>query len=255
MDENRHRALAANRGAAWLVEQWWRYGRLIVRLARNFSAVYAPDFLGHGFSAQPEGGASAKHIEQAYRETLTELLDEPVLFFGNSLGGLAGIRLATTEPHRLIGLMACSPGGAGGQTAEELAVFYEQFQMTSLSKAASFVRKLHAHPAWYHSLMVPSVFRRLRNPTVVRMLTESGPSDMLRAEDVGAITLPIALLWGRAEALMPEAHRQFFVGSLPKHGTLIEPAGFSHCPHLEEPQSLTRVIVRWAESLQASSVG
>ena len=223
--------------------------RLLVRLVRHFSAVYAPDFLGHGFSQQIPGGAGAEQVEQAYRETLDAILHEPVLFFGNSLGGFAGLKLAISEPERLRGLMACSPGGAGGQTAEELAVFYEQFRMDSYQKAVEFVQNIHARSAWYHSLMVPGVYLRLRNPTVVRMLAESGPEDMLKAEELGAMTVPIALLWGQEEALMPDSHREFFVGSVPKDSSIIEPSGFSHCPHLEEPKNLSRVIVRWAESL------
>jgi pimeloyl-ACP methyl ester carboxylesterase len=223
--------------------------RLLIRLRGRFSRIIAPDFLGHGFSDDLEGGASSKAVATAYTETLETLLDGPALFFGNSLGGLAGIRFALKAPERLRGLMLCSPGGAAEESADELAAFVEQFRIRNRKDAQNFINKIHAKPVWYAPLLAANLRARLAQPTVKRLVSEISPEHLLTGEQLRGVAVPTALLWGRAERLMPERHRQFFVDNLPQSAVVIEPEGFGHCPHIDEPKALARVVVRWAESL------
>ena len=227
--------------------------RLLLRLRKYFSRVIAPDFYGHGFSDRPEEGATADQVRDAYIDTLRAVIDEPVLFYGNSLGGLAGLRFALTEPSRLCGLMMCSPGGAGDQSEQELSDFLKQFEMTGFNDARVFLNKIHAKPTWYAPIMAPSIYWRLKSPTVQRLLSEVSPDTLVCAEDLKRVETPIALLWGRNESLMPASHREFYMRNLPSHGVVIEPEGFGHCPHIDQPTALTHVIVRWAESLSSST--
>jgi pimeloyl-ACP methyl ester carboxylesterase len=226
--------------------------RLLIRLRHRFRRIIAPDFLGHGYSADVEGGASSEVVATAYAETLDAVLDEPVLFFGNSLGGLAGIRLALRAPELLRGLMLCSPGGAGDQSPEDLERFLDQFRVQTWSDAKVFINKIHAKPVWYAPLLAANVRHRLARPTVKRLINEVSQEQLLTPAELGDLHLPTTLVWGRSEALLPENHREFFRSNLPRHAVVIEPEGFGHCPHIDEPRALARVIVRWAESLQAA---
>jgi len=207
--------------------------------------------MGHGFSDEFEEGASSEVVTTAYTETLEAVLDEPVLFFGNSLGGLAGIRMALRAPEMLRGLMLCSPGGAAEGDPEELETFVAQFRVGTYAEAKVFINKIHAKPVWYAPLLAPNLMSRLSRPTVKRLISEISQERLLTPVQLSELGIPTALVWGRSEALLPDRHRDFFKKNLPKHAVVIEPEGFGHCPYIDEPRALARVIVRWAESLDA----
>lgn len=223
--------------------------RLLIRLRSRFSRVVAPDFFGHGFSEELEGGASSAAVSTAYSETLEAVLDEPTLFFGNSLGGLAGIRFALRTPEMLRGLMLCSPGGAAESSPGDLETFVDQFRISTYGEARDFINKIHAKPVWYAPFLAADLRRRLGRPTVQRLIKEISFEHLLTPGQLGSLKVPTALVWGRSESLMPTRHRDFFVDNLPKHAVVIEPDGFGHCPYIDEPKALARVVIRWAESL------
>jgi pimeloyl-ACP methyl ester carboxylesterase len=58
--------------------------------------------------------------------------------------------------------------------------------------------------------------------------------------------MSVHVVWGRSERLMPAKHLAFFKENLPPHATIEEPEGYGHCPHIDDPESLSRKIVDFA---------
>jgi pimeloyl-ACP methyl ester carboxylesterase len=60
--------------------------------------------------------------------------------------------------------------------------------------------------------------------------------------------MPILLLWGKSERLLPRAHLEWFAAHLPAHTIIEEPDGIGYCPHFDAPGVLARRIVRFVRS-------
>ncbi len=222
---------------------------LLHRLRSGAGRVFALDLPGHGWSDDPPDGLTRETLIRGLREAIDAVLDEPAYVFGNSLGGLAAIRLAQERSERVRGLILCSPGGAAAEEAE-LERFLEQFRMARWRDARRFVDRLHAGSPWYGPLIARGVRRRFQRPPLRAFLEGIRPGDLLDPEEVAAVPDPTWVVFGRADVLMPPAHRAFFRAHLPAHAHLDEPPHLGHCPYLDRPGHLAETVLRflrWAE--------
>jgi pimeloyl-ACP methyl ester carboxylesterase len=64
--------------------------------------------------------------------------------------------------------------------------------------------------------------------------------------------MPILLLWGQSERLLPRSSLAYFRHHLPRHAVIEEPVGFGHCPHLDDAARLAERLVEFAASAVAS---
>jgi pimeloyl-ACP methyl ester carboxylesterase len=82
---------------------------------------------------------------------------------------------------------------------------------------------------------------------VVRgLLSSIAPDDMLRPEQLAALRMPVLLLWGRDERILPRAHLEFFRRHLPRHARFEEPEGLGHAPYLDDASAVARQILTFA---------
>ena len=87
--------------------------RVMPALARSHR-VYAPDLPGSGGSAKPTADYSPAFFARFVGAFLDALRIDRAAVIGNSLGGLAGLRLSLSEPERVaaIGLVT-APASVG----------------------------------------------------------------------------------------------------------------------------------------------
>src|SRR5678815_2871498 len=79
---------------SWSVD----YLPLFSRLRRHVRRIVAPDLLAHGHSGDPVPSGRLPALWDALAGALEATLDEPALVYGNSLGGLAALRLGIDRP-------------------------------------------------------------------------------------------------------------------------------------------------------------
>lgn len=210
------------------------FAPVLVRMRRHCRRVVAVDLPGHGQSDTPVD-LGPESLEAATREAMGQVLDEPFVFFGNSLGGLAAIRTALAFPERVRGLMLCSPGGS---PAGDIPAFLDNFAFPTRADAGRFVNQCLRRPAWYSRVIAGSVrdhFARIR-PLIDAVRVEH----LLNADEVASLRAPIHLQWGTNDALMPAEHRAWFREHLPAHD-FTQPE-FGHCPNLDQPAELSESI-------------
>jgi len=95
----------------------WRW--VMPALARTHH-VYAPDLPGSGGSAKPPADYSPAFFTHFVAAFLDALGVDRAAVIGNSLGGLAGLRLALSEPERVTALGLVSSGGLGREVTYAL---------------------------------------------------------------------------------------------------------------------------------------
>ena len=118
------------------------FAPLIARLLPNVRRVIAPDYPGHGFSADPASEVTPVALFEAMTGALDRLVDTPALVVGNSLGGAIALHYAVTRPERVAGLVLLSPAGAKS-TDEEWRQLVTSFDLRSRAEAVAFLERLY----------------------------------------------------------------------------------------------------------------
>jgi len=219
---------------------------VILGLKNSVRHIVAPDAPGHGLSPDPSFPLTPKALAAGVTETFSRLVDEPAVIFGCSLGGAVALRYTLANRERVRGLVLCSPGGAPTDSLSEL---FSTFDLTDDAKAREFLVKLFHRPPWYMPLLVRDVRRIMSSPPVRQFFSSATQADLLTSRELKHLDVPILLLWGQSERLLPPEHLHFFREHLPAHARIEEPARFGHSPHVERPVELARKIAEFAASL------
>jgi pimeloyl-ACP methyl ester carboxylesterase len=214
---------------------------LLYRLRGRVRRVIAPDMPAHGFSDTPSEMVPSV-LKDALVEALDAVIDEPAVLFGNSMGGIAAVHYALARPEKVRGLILCSPSGAMMNEAE-LKRFVDTFAFDTHGKALAFVDRLFSRKNPMRHLFAWGVRRRFDEPEMRELLSVTSPADLLTPEQLSSLRMPVLLLWGRDERILPRHHLDFFREHLPRHARLEEPAGFGHAPYLDDVDAVARRIL------------
>lgn len=224
---------------------------LMRQIRGSFRQIIAIDLVGHGLSYRPEVPPTAEDLRTALAETAMKLLNEPAVVYGNSLGGYASICLALDHPELVRQLLLSSPGGAPMSQAELMSVL-SVFQMRTHQDAMAFMDRIMETRSWWTPLMAQSCLGRLSAPHMKPLLGRIAQSRLLTADDVSELSVPVVVMWGKGERLLPESSLNFFKTHCPK-GTQFEfPERAGHVPHADRPSLVGRRLRALAQ-LGASS--
>lgn len=218
------------------------FGRLLRRLRPHFGDVYLPEAPAHGHSAVPPPPMTPSALFELVRDWLDHVPAAPFVLYGNSLGGAASLRYATVRPDRVRALCLLSPAGAGTPD-DELAALVASFDLPTPKDARRFMHRLFRRPRWYHGLAAGELRRRLAEPSLRAFFAGVGRDDTLDAAAVAALPMPVLLMWGGSERLLPESNRAWFRAHLPPHATLSEPDHFAHSAYIEHPTDVAQEIL------------
>jgi pimeloyl-ACP methyl ester carboxylesterase len=221
------------------------FGSVLSRIRPHARRVVAPDLPGHGFSAAPTVRLTPEALFGAVRETLDALVTEPMMLVGSSLGGALALRYALERPERVVGLALVSPAAAR-PSASEWDELRGAFKIESSAEARRLLARLYHRTPWYLPAFA-SGLRDVMKRTAIRDVVGTATLDDLPSPDsLGALAMPILLLWGQSERLLPRSALAYLRRHLPGHAVIEEPAGFGHCPHIEDPARLAARLVEFA---------
>ncbi len=224
--------------------------RLIGLLRPHVRRIIVPDLLGHGQSDAAPEDASNRAVSQALFDVLEELLDEPALVFGNSLGGMMGLRFAVDRPRSVKGLVVCSPAGAP-LNPHLHAEMLRRFRPQNVEEARVLVDLAFAGKAPLPKLAARNLHQRLMRPSVQRLLDNLLPSDLFTPEELSRLAAPGQLLWGASERLLFPEQLAFFQAHLPTHCPVLRPEGYGHVAYFENAVDLAARIVAFGRALHA----
>lgn len=214
----------------------------VLESARAFAShVIGVDLLGHGGSDRPVV-PSFGELERALVTSIDAVLDrlcetEPAIVFGNSLGGAAAIRYAHLRPERVSGLFLVAPGGAPMSEAERDALL-RRFTMKSHAEALDFVDGLFDKPHPVRHLLAWGTRRRFADPALRSLLDAHAEVDVLTEGELSSLKMPIHVIWGGADKILPDSGRRFFERALPPQGTLEVVPRFGHVPQFDHSEAV-----------------
>lgn len=227
------------------------FGPLLTRLLPHAGRVTAPDLPGHGFSPAPSERLTPAHLYSSVSEALEALVPEPMVLVGTSLGGALALRYALEHPARLAGLALISPAGAP-MTAGEWDELRDVFAIDSADGARRLLERLYHRAPWYLPALAPGLREVMQRAAVRDVMGAASPDDLPAPDSLRSLSMPILLLWGQSERLLPASSLDYFRRHLPAHALIEEPAGFGHSPHFDDPTRLAARLLAFARSCAAS---
>ncbi len=242
----------------------WR--KNISQLQQQFQ-VWAIDLLGFGRSAKPKQEYSGELWREQLHDFITEVIAQPAVLVGNSLGGYACACVAAEYPQSTMGLILLNSAGPFSTTEGNL-----EPQSTS-NAMGKLLRSLLLQP-WASFLLFQyarrrSIIRRTLNNVyfnksavteqlvedIYRPSCDQGAADVFNAvfktpqgEKVdmllNKLECPLLLLWGEKDPWINAREkgakfRQYY----PQLTEYYLEAG--HCPHDESPEEVNTLIAEW----------
>jgi pimeloyl-ACP methyl ester carboxylesterase len=249
----------------------WR--KNIIQLQSQFQ-VWAIDLLGFGRSAKPKQDYSGNLWREQLHDFITEVIRQPTVLAGNSLGGYASLCVAAEYPKSTAGLILLNSAGPFSDNLEN-----SQSQ-SRYNPWSQLVRSILLQP-WASLLLFQyvrrrSIIRKTLNKVYVdpsavteqliediyRPSCDRGAADVFNAvfktpqgEKVdillGKMQCPLLLLWGEKDPWIKAREKgvQFrqYYPQLTEHYLQ---AG--HCPHDEVPEQVNNLITNWVLTIDQS---
>lgn len=219
-------------------------------------AVIAPDLLGHGGSAKPEGDYSLGAHASGIRDLLSALGIDRATIVGHSLGGGIAMQFYYQFPHRCERLVLVSSGGLGREVGVLLRVVALPSAEALIALAASrpVVAALDAAARLPGGARAPLQAaaralgsldergaRRAFIHTLRSVIGARGQRVSARDRLYLAGAVPTLIVWGDRDRTIPLRHAHVAHRGMP--GSRLELVeGARHFPHLEQPECVAEIL-------------
>jgi len=250
-------------GMAGALDTW----RSVVEPLARHATVLAVDLPGHGSSSPGGGDYSLGSLATFLRDVLLALGHERVTLVGHSLGGGIAMQFSYQFPEMTERLVLVSSGGLGLEVNPVLraaslpgADLFLSLTAGAIKRASGFTGRVlragHVRPTpgleelarSYSSLADPD--RRSAFLATVRSVVgisgqTVGAGDRLHL----ASEIPVQLIWGADDPIIPVQHGQAAHELLP-HATLAVFDGVRHFPQVEAPERFVSVLQDFCASTE-----
>ncbi len=217
---------------------------LLKRVAPHFNRVVAVDLVGHGENEAPAQTVPVETVYQVLAQQLKDIDQQPFALYGSSLGGGLSLRFATENPERISRLALTSPAGAPLRKTD-IKRLRKLFTVDSNENMRNLVNALFHRPPWYGSLLGRELKLAMERPMVKQILSQLEDIQTLTAQDIQRLSIPILLIWGQSESLLPRHCLEWFRTHLPNQAYIEQPFGYGHSPHLEAADDLSARLLHF----------
>ena len=224
------------------------WGPTIRRLKKHSSRIRAIDLPGHGVSDEPTQGMDEAAMREMLISAADTYLDEEQIIIGNSLGGLAAVRMAGRKPDKAIALVLVSPGGSPIAQGD-LDALLDRFAMDSWAKAHAFLDACMGGPHRKRLDLAWGVRARADRPSIRALVNRISRKDLLAPDELTDLKMPILLYWGQDDEILPEEHLNFYRSHLPSHTEVYTPQGMGHAPFLDSVGRFLEPVIEFCERL------
>jgi pimeloyl-ACP methyl ester carboxylesterase len=128
------------------------------------------------------------------------------------------------------------------------------FKVESKADARRLLARLYHRTPWFHFALAAGLRDVLRRAAIRDVVATATLDDLPEPSALRALAMPVLLLWGQSDRLLPRSSLIYLRDHLPVHAVIEEPAGFGHCPHLDDPARLASRLVRFATTACAPVV-
>ena len=225
------------------------FARIFFGLARRFERVLAVDLPGHGFS--PEYCLGPTCVRGQYNmlvEYCRKVVGSPAFVVGNSLGGALSVPLAAEHPELVKALGLVAPAGA--DVGHEFFVeVLQAMDVRTAEQSRALTKRLFHRPPMVMMALADMVRGIYSTPAVKALSADAlATREYLKPEVLKSLAMPVLLVWGGSEKLLPRQSLDFFRSHLPPHSRVRVVEEFGHIPQVERPNELLSELVQFADT-------
>jgi len=248
----------------------WR--KNVAGLSQDFE-VWAIDLLGFGRSAKPEWQYSGDVWRDQLHDFITEVIGQPAVLAGNSLGGYASLCVGAQRPESTAGVVLINSAGPftdiQGTTKPDplravmgnvVRTLFQQdwasFLLFQYVRQRSMIRKtlekVYLDQTAVTEQLVEEIYRPSCDPGAPKVFASVFRTPQGDKVDVllGQLQSPLLMLWGEADPWINARERgEKFRHYHPQLTEYYLRAG--HCPHDEVPDQVNELIREWVKSFRA----
>ena len=234
-------------------ETWLMMAALVSR-ARGIALVDLP---GHGRSRDvDEVAASTRGHAEAVLRVLDAAGIERAILCGNSMGGGVSLRIATTWPDRVAGIVLVASVGReihdGG--ARAWAEAGENPLIPRVEDIDKFMALVLERPPPVGKAVIRHVItQRARKADVLAKLFRGfilAGGDEGVPKELGAIDRPVLVIHGEQDRIIDRRVAEDLVQALPR-AELVVMRGVGHAPQLEAPRHTARLVEAFARRVES----
>lgn len=206
--------------------------RVVPALLKRYTLVI-PDLAGHGESAPLTGPIQTSEIVSGLEAVIaSQVGGRPMTLVGNSLGAWMAMVLATRHADTVIRVVAVNGGPLKGLN-EEVSLLPRTRQEARETMARLRDPGSPAIPDY----ILDDLVRRTGTGALARFAATAATMDgwLLDEAQLGLLKMPVRLVWGVADQLMPLDYAQRMMAALPD-GDLIPVERCGHIPQTEAPE-------------------
>jgi pimeloyl-ACP methyl ester carboxylesterase len=224
-------------GAGDQAGTWYR---VAPALRQHFELVI-PDLAGHGASDPKTGVLSLGTLLAALEQVLdaSRWQDRPMVLAGNSLGAWISILYAQKRPQRVVRVILIDGGPI--KDTSEIGIMPKNRDEARRAIDAILDPSAPRRPNFVLDDLV-----RVSNTGPISRLLAAGEEELskyLLEDKVSSFPMPVDLVWGASDRLVPLDYARKLQSRLPRCTlSVIERCG--HAPQLECPHKLTRVLLQ-----------
>ena len=234
----------------------WRW---VLPALAHTNRVYAPDLPGFGYSAKPSAEYSPDFFARFVSAYLDALGLDRTAVVGNSIGGLAALRLALSAPARVDALGLVASAGLGREITYalrlptlpgygEAAVAWGKTPMGAFQRAWSRVPLLFGRPErvpgeWITEQTQIAQLLGFTEATMValRAQVDMGGQREVLVDQLPHLGMPTLIIWGERDRVFPYAQGQKAAFSL-RQGVFELIPSCGHLPHVEQPERFVSTL-------------
>ncbi|MGA9988265.1 MAG: alpha/beta hydrolase [Terriglobales bacterium] len=232
-------------------DQAGTWNKVVPEVKRHFQLVI-PDLAGHGQSDPAAGVLSLGTLLTALEQLLDAKpwRDAPLVLVGNSLGAWMAMLYTHKCPQRVTRVILIDGGPI--KAVSEIGIMPKDREEARRALDAVLDPSTPRRPNFVLDDLV-----RVSNTGPISRLLAAGEEDMskyLLDGKLASFQLPVDLIWGASDRLVPLDYAKKLQSQLP-HSTLTVIEHCGHGPQLERPQELTLVLLQVlaSESSRASA--
>jgi len=222
--------------------------------------VYALDLVGFGRSDKPPIQPSLPFAAQFVSDFMEAQHIERASLIGNSMGGAVSLQFAIQFPDKLERLVLEDTAGLG----KGIVTFFRLFSIPLIGELLSrpshwgmawLLKQLVHDPAvitdemvelYYQLSSLPGAQKSFLSALRVGVNLFGQRTEFTRSlvDNLGNITCPTLIIWGRQDRILPVAHAQVAKDGTPNAELhIFDSCG--HEPHFEHPEEFNKLVLEF----------
>ncbi len=230
------------------------FRRLVPQLALHHE-VWTFDLLGFGFTERPDRlRFSPRAIKHHLWHTWKQLIDQPILLIGVSMGGAAALDFALSFPESVSQLVLMDSAGLTTGPEQVIGPYLIPplgFLATEFLRNPRIRQQISAgsyyNPAFANDDALIAASLHVQTPGWQRALasfTRSGGYGSF-IHDLHTLLCPTLVIWGDSDRILGTRMADIFVERIPD-SQLVWIRHCGHVPHLEKPTEVATLISTFA---------